>query len=209
MPVPIVYTQSPPVLVNFDFADVLADVGYITLTAMIDEAGNERIIRQTLDGVTLRTVVTGNSGETVEKNFDFEFNISQLVKGDLFVSITIFADGSGSNTGINNTTVEIFHVDSASNETSIGTQQSIAELTNPISTAQDEYRSTLTFAVNKRFKKGDKIRIEVISTVTGGNPNGKAGFYHDPADRDTGLVDQGGFTAKSNLLMQVPFDLDI
>ncbi len=209
MPLREVYTTSPPVLVNFDFEDILSDAGYITLTAMIDEAANERLIRQALDGVILRTVVTGNSGETVEKNFDFEFNISQLVKGDLFVSITIFADGSGSNTGINNTTIEIFHVDSGAAETTIGTQQSIAELTNPVSTAQDEYRSTLTFAVNKRFKKGDKLRIEVISTVTGGNPNGKAGFYHDSADRDTGLTDQNNFTAKSNLLVQVPFDLDI
>ena len=209
MAIPIKYRKSTDALINFDFADILSNVGYVNFFAIISENASERLTRQTTEGTTILSQFTGETSGSVEKNFDFEFNISKLVKGDLFVSITIFADGSGSSQAFNDTTIEIIHVDSASSETSIGTQQSITQLVNPVSTPQDEYRTTLIFAVNKQFKKGDKLRIEIITTMTGGNTNDKAGFYHDPANRDFSLTDQHNIAARSDLLIQVPFDLDI
>lgn len=205
MGVPEVYTKSAPVLVNFDFADILSDVGYITLFGINDEAGTKSLNRTALESTTVLTKVTGTSGN-VEANFDSTINIAQLIKGDLFVSITIQAT-STTGTSQNDTTIEIFHVDGASSETSIGTQQAIRQLNNP-SSGSTEWRSTLTFDVNKQFAKGDKLRIEVISTVTSGNANSTAGFFHDGSNRDLGLTDQEGVTARSNLIVSVPFDLD-
>jgi len=207
MPLNKIYTQSAEHLINFDFADILTDVGYVNFYGIDDEADNYRLSRLQIESTDVKSTRTGTSGN-VERNFDFEFNISKKLKGDLYVTITIFADGYGSATAQNDTTIEIFHFD-GSTETTIGTQQSITQLNNPSSTAQDEYRTTLTFAVDKLFKRGDKLRIEVISTITSSNANSTAGFYHDGANRGFSLTDQHGIAANSNLIIQLPFDLDI
>lgn len=114
--------------------------------------------------------------------------------------------GSGSTT--NDTTIEILHVDENDVETSIGTQQAIGQRTAVGGGIDlDIYRTNLTFNVDKKFKKGEKIRVEVISTVNGNAAGDIAGFYHDPADR-TSVTDQHGGT-NSHLLVQIPFQLEL
>lgn len=208
MVIPTRYRKAQETQVNYDIVDVITDVGYITLFGFSDEADAKTLIRQTLPSTDISSRVTGTTGN-VEVNFDFTFETADRVKGDLFVTITIFVDGSASNTAQNDTTIEIFHVDSGASETTIGTQQSIAQLNNPVDTAQDEARTTLTFAVDKFFAEGDKLRIEVISAVTSSNGNSFAGFYHDAINRDFSLVDQHGIATNSNLIVNVPFDLDL
>ena len=210
MAIPIKYRESTPFSINFDFADTLSDIGYITMFAFIDEAGTTSLIRQTLESSDPKPTVTGTSGN-IEKNFDFTFETAAHVKGDLFVSITIYTNGSASNAVDNVTTIEIFHVDSGATETSIGTQQTMATLNNPSQLVQDEARHTATFDINKVFKKGEKLRIEVISTLTNsGNANNEVGFYADPAARNFILVDQHQVTGlTSQLKVLVPFPLNL
>ena len=103
------------------------------------------------------------------------------------------------------TTVEIFHVREGT-ETTIGTQQAIAQQST--SGGPDHYRTTLSFSVDKFFKKGDILRVEVITTVTGGAAADYAGFYHDPLNR-TSISDQHTTGASSDLKIQVPFRLNL
>lgn len=200
------YRKSPEILTNYDFTDVVANVGYITFYGISDEADSKKLVRQAIESTDVKSDIQGTTGN-VESNFDYTFNISQLVKGDLYVTITILANDNGTGTCENDTTVEIFHYD-GSTETSIGTQQSIAQLS-ATGGAQEEARHTLTFDVNKRFNKGDILRVEVITTVTGNNSNDFASHYHDGANRDFSLTDQHGVAAPSNLIVLVPFDLDL
>jgi|TARA_R110000751_G_scaffold117608_2_gene217850 hypothetical protein len=206
MAIPVRYRKSAEVLANYDFADLLTGVGTITLYGISDEAGTKKLSRQALESTAVKADIQGTSG-SIESNYDIEFNRSELVKGDLSATITIQATSTtGSST--NDTTVEIFHVDSASSETTIGSQQAITQLSNP-SAGSTEYRTTLTFAVNKRFARGDKLRIEVISTVASANSNSVASHYHDGANRNLSLTDQHGIAAPSNLIALIPFDIDI
>lgn len=207
MTIPIKYRKTPPVTINFDFADVLTNTGYATMYGFSDEADNKILIRQVLDSTDNKSTVTGTSGN-VEANFDFTFEKAVRVKGEMFVSVTIFTDVSSTNTSTNDTTVEIFHFDDVT-ETTIGTQQAIAQLENPASTPEDEARTTLTFDIDRFFQKGEKLRIEVISTVASSNSGAIAGFYHDPTSRKTGLTDQNNNTIGSDLLVQVPFELNL
>ena len=203
MPIPQTYVTSPEAAVNFDFADVLTDVGYVTLTALDDEAGGQKLSRLVVDSTNLRTSVAQPG--SVESNFDFEFLTSQKVKGDLLLTITIWAHDTGTGNTTNDTTVEIFHVDSGATETTIGTQQAITQL---VTAGDGNYRTTLTFAVDKQFAVGDKLRVEVISTITGNAGGDVGGVYHDPLNRTT-ITDQHSSGANTNLIVQVPFQLDL
>lgn len=205
MTIPIKYRKSPEVGINYDFADILADVGYVTFYGLEDEATGKKLSRQAVASSFVSSTVTGTTGN-IESNFDYEFLLPAYLKGDMFVTITLVVDGSASTSATNDTTIEIIH-ERDGTETSIGTQQAIATLTNPVDTTPTESRNTLTFAIDKRFTKGDKLRIEVISTVAASNVNSYAGHYHDGANRDFTLVDQFGLATYSNLIVQVPFSL--
>lgn len=207
MPIPKVYRKSPPLQINFDFADILSNAGWVTMYGISDEADTKTLSRQALESTDVESRKTGTSGN-VEANFDFTFDIAQKVKGKLYVTITIEAEGFGSNTAQNDTTIEIFHYDGTT-ETTIGTQQSIAQLNNPVDTAADQARTTLTFDVDRFFKKEDILRVEVISTVTSAHASSSAAFYHDGANRDLSLTDQHGIATNSNLIVLVPFELNL
>ena len=207
MVIPTKYRQATDAIINYDFVDIISETGYISVYGFSDEANNKLLIRQVLESSDVKSQVVGTSGN-VEVNFDYEFNKGAHIKGDMYVTITIFADGSASNAVDNDTTIEIFHFD-GSTETTIGTQQAMERLNNPVSTAEDQARYTAKFAVDKRFSRGDKLRVEVISTLANSsNVNNKIGFYHDPKNRDFSLVDQHGAGAPSNLIVTVPFKIE-
>ena len=130
------------------------------------------------------------------------------VKGNLFVTITIEADGSGANAATNDTTIKIYHYDGTT-ETQLGSTATLPQLENPASTAADQARHSATFAVDKVFKKGDILRVEVISTIASANANSTASHYHDGANRDLSLTDQFEVSCRSDLIVQTPFQLSL
>ena len=86
------FTKASPTLVNFDFTDILADVGYVTLFAMIDQANSETLIRQTIESNDIKVSVFPSSGGLqVEHNFDFEFRTPTRIDGLCYVKVTYFA----------------------------------------------------------------------------------------------------------------------
>ena len=207
MVIPIKYRKSGDVMVNYDFADILSDVGYVVFYGMEDEAENQKLVRLAIESTSVKSTISGTTG-SVESNLDYEFLLPAYVKGDLFVTITIEADGHSSSTAQNDTTIEILHVRNGT-ETSIGTQLALPQLNNPADTAADQARHTATFVVDKKFKKGDIIRVEVITSVASGNANSNASHYHDGANRNLNLIDQLGIACNSNLIVQVPFRLEL
>jgi len=212
MPIPRVYTEAPRPLINFNFDDILSDVGYITVYGVSDENDDLTLLRSPIESTEVYSDVPVSdvtTPETAELNFDMTFNISQKVKGVLYVTATISAVGASGYTVNNDTTIEIFHVDSGASETSIGTQQSIRQLS-VVGTTQEESRHTLAFDVDKFFAKGDKLRVEVVMTATSsGTGSGDIKTYHDGANRNLSLTDQWGAAADSNLIVNIPFPLDI
>ena len=207
MPIPEIYRKSGDILVNYDFVDILNDVGYVTFYGISDEADAKKLTRTALESSDIQTTAIG-SPATTEANFDYTFVLAQKVKGDLFVSITLEVDGSASTAGTGRVKVRIIHYD-GSTETTIGTQQTSSDLTNPADTAKDQARYTFTFDVDKNFKKGDILRVEVIIEIDTGHVNNFVSFYHDGANRDFTLTDQHGVTARSNLIVDVPFTLEV
>lgn len=209
MTIPQKYRKTSEALVNYDFTDLLEGVGYVTFYGISDEADSTALSRYPLESTDVLLKQTGQPDADLEINFDYPFGFAQVVKGNLYATCTIEAKNTAGETVINTTKIRIYHVRNGT-ETTIGTQQTIAALTAAGGGATFDYRTTLTFDVDKSFKKGDTLRVEVIvghnATGTAG-ANDWSGIYCDGANRDFSITDQHGIAANSNLIVQVPFDL--
>ncbi len=181
-------------LINYTFSDSLANVGYITLYGIKNDAGAYVLHGLQLPSSAIYTEVAG--GGTTEVNFDYTFLKDQLVKGNLFVSETY----KNANTGTTHTHVRVLHYDGTT-ETEIGAlQSSIA-----VGGVSIGVMTTLTFDINKAFKKGEKLRIEVLY-IAGVSNNSR--FYHDGLNRGTaGVPDVDATPCNTTFVVQVPIPI--
>lgn len=209
--IPKKFRQDPPIQVNYSFVDMLANVGYMELYGVIDETPSYYFQRLALDSsarwVIYQPTGTGLQGET---NFDYEFLTSQPVKGNLFLTLTYFARASATQTADCYLKIRIIHYD-GSTETVIGTQQTTDTITVTTDSVYSYHRTTLTFAVNKQFNKGDKLRVE-IEVYSGYATDCQAGFYCDGANKNWGQIEGetggSGPSIGSNIIIEVPFDME-
>jgi hypothetical protein len=209
MIIPNEFQTQQQTLVNYDFTDLLTNVGYISLYGLSDDADALSLIRQAVGSTDLVIASATGTDASTEVNLDYTFLASQLVKGDLFITETYSTDVNGASVCSAYTTVEIFHVDGGTSaETSIGTQQTTDTVTNPANQPANYYRTTCKFAVDKKFKKGDKLRVEATIVVSGANANSTGTLYADPANSAiSGAVDQHGRAVQTSFIVLVPFSL--
>ena len=90
----------------------------------------------------------------------------------------------------------------------IGTQQTSDTILETIDNSTIYKRTTFLFSIDKFFKKGDKFRVEVEVTSTL-SVDASCGFYFDGANKDFGQVDPVGVSVGSNLIVQIPLELDL
>ena len=204
------FTTTSPTLVNYDFVDVLSDVGYVALYGFDDEASNKILKRLQLDSNSERRLYTATGADPEgEDNFDFIFNKPSRVNGSLFVSVTYFAIAGSTQSSDCKLNIRIIHYD-GSTETVIGTSQTTELILQEADSSTIWKRTTLKFAVDKFFNKGDilRVEIEVASTFS---VNSQVGFYHDGGNKNFGQVDPPvpSVSVGSNLIVNVPFDLDL
>ena len=194
------YRKSPEILVNYDYTDILNNVGYVVLNGLCDTASDYFLSRLAVASKTYLTT-SAPTGST-EKNFDFEFPNSQHIKGNLFITYTMKHVANL----IHNSTLafRIIHYDGTT-ETEVAAQQSVI-----ITAASGTFyeRGTFRFAVDKIFRKGDILRIEAIMSTNSVSPSTDlCGLFHDGENRNFGQVSPAGTATNSNLIIQVPFDL--
>lgn len=208
MTIPKIYRQTPEVLANYDFADLLSGVGYVTFYGLRDDADVVALSRspiESTDPFSAADVAIG-SGKVLDLDYDFEFTFGQYVKGDLFVTLTYAATNTGVQTTTAFTKVKIVHYDGTT-ETVIGTQQTTDSVVQAGS-GSSYYRTTVKFAVDKRFKTGDIIRV-IIEGWGDASAGGSMEVWADGANRNYSIVDQDGIACNSNLIITVPFKLSI
>lgn len=208
--VPEVFRKSGEQLVNYDFTDLLASVGYVTLYGIKDEADNYSLVRIQPQNADYRTKLnkTDAAGDlSSEVNFDFTFGMNQRVRGKLYVAETYEAEGNASDNCNALTKVRIYHVRGVT-ETEIGTQQTTTTIDDAASTGPDFYRAVLTFDVDKVFIPGDilRVNVEIHIPTNVGSVASFAALFHDGGNRNWGQTYEG-VLIDSLFTVDVPFDL--
>tara|TARA_Y100000310_G_scaffold74337_1_gene70454 strand:+ start:403 stop:1050 length:648 start_codon:yes stop_codon:yes gene_type:complete len=213
MPLPLRYPDAVETnQLNFSFADALSGTGTATyygtgtqdnkiLTTVVSDASNPKTI----------AVSSGGGEDIFEANFDLLFdNTTAIVDGRLITTFTLDNDGNSNGTVISKAKVTAYHVDSASTETTIGAQ--ITTDTFTITNAIDKSRRyTVDWDITrKKFKIGEKLRIEIIYNVndSAGEGGSTCVLYHEPSDRTASAVDavDSAITANATTLLTfVPF----
>lgn len=209
MPIINRFVTAPQQVVTYDFNDVQTNQAYIILYGHKDLADATTLIRQRISSniADVRTQFAVSSGASAlgEANFDYEFAIPQRVDGNLYVFVPMFAQATATQNIDVFLKIRILHYD-GSTETLIGTQQTSASHTTSTDSATEGTTQTLTFAVDRQFKIGEKLRVE-IEVWSNATTNGNVGFYHDPANTDYGVDWTGavsGTALPSNMIVYVP-----
>jgi len=201
------FTKTGPTLVNFDFTDILADVGYVTVFALKDIANKETLVRQTLPSDEQRVSFSPSSpGLQGEHNWDFEFRTPTRLDGLCYVQITYFAQAVSSQTADCQVKVRLIHLDTAASETEIAAQQASDVVEETTNTSTLFNNVTFSFDINQAFAKNEKFRleVEVHSTTT---TSAVAGYLIDPANRDDGQT-ASTISPTSFLKVLLPFPLE-
>ena len=207
------FTTASPTLVNYDFSDILTDVGYVSVFAMIDQAGNEKLVRQTIESNEPKLEFDVSiAGLQDENNFDFEFRAPVRLDGLCYFTVTYFARAQSTQTVDSQVKLRLIHVSTGAVETEIAAQQSsdLIQETRDSSTSYDNV--TFSFDINQAFAKGDKFRLE-LQIHSQSTTNAQVGYFVDPANRDFGQVGLIGafestITPSSQLEVLLPFPLE-
>jgi|TARA_R100000501_G_scaffold17080_2_gene31464 hypothetical protein len=200
--------------VNYDWVDLASGTGYVLYDGFnaYDTGGNNyKLIESTkaativgsvgasataIEGYPLNSVVTGNSGQSFDQDFDLtEFKFPQTIEGEAFVKIGIGAQAAEINSLV--ITARLRKWDGSS-ETEIANKASDSGTV----TANDELTRTLAITVPKtHFKKGEILRLTILIS-TGDNDVYEVG--HNP--RDTAIGTFAG--SNSRLVVAIPYQIN-
>ncbi len=181
-------------IATFDFFDVATGTGFKTFQCvdLIAASGTKKILTTTLifgdNGIT-----QFNSNPT-DLDFDLDFEVPITLKGNCLINI----QASSSSTFDTTLTVTLFHVDSDSNETQIGTP--IGHL---LSFADSATYVSLIYPIPlKHFKAGETFRMN-LSTP---DITGDLRWFHDPRNRLT--LTGAGTLISAQLPVTLPIKLN-
>jgi len=218
MTVPTVFRNTRPrSLTNYSWIDIANATGIQTYYGVNTFDGSGILSPTAIDSYSWRTSGTPAASESKkeDKDYDLLFNVPQTVKGTLTVTHTYaVTNNNGVNTVHGYTKVRVYHYD-GSTETEIGTQVTTTTLSSGGVGQVEAARSVIKFAsLNQHFKKGETLRvnIEMWSWLTSGSSSYQ--LYTDGSNRGTGPAVTvptaiSGDTANTNIIVQVPYKIDV
>lgn len=198
--------SGPSVTYNFDDIQEGTSVKeFYPLTAATATSTYEKRMTSST-GVWSENLGVTEGLNTIDMDFDLTFNLSQEIKGVMYVQCPISISAtSGTVTG--SITVTIIHYD-GSTETTIGTA-----ITSPVlSTTSTSFVNTMTtikfLIARTHFEAGETLRINVTGAETGNIATSYLG--HSPVGSQStasGSVFEGLGTSRMTVF--VPFVLDV
>lgn len=194
-----------PALVNYDFQDYISSTGWVQMYGFKDEADAYKLLTFPVGSKSITTSFNGAGGSGLqgESNFNYEFLIPQLVKGELYVTVSYFVVAGATQTATGYIKCRIIHYDGVT-ETEIGTQQTADTINETADTTVTSNRTTFTFDVNRFFKASETLRVEIEYWLDS-STNTSIGIGHDGENRDLG--DSNAIPNRSDFIVYVPFDL--
>ena len=200
------FSTASPTITTFSFEDIASGLNFISFLGMASEDGSA-VSYHLVTNSSLWSDPVGTTREgtgTTEMNFDTStFNRPRTPRGTAFFSAGMACD-AGETAKI---TVQLIHVDSGDTETTISAEITTATKASTSPTGV-MYAVPIPITTNKRFVKGDKLRLEVkMIKVSGANT---AAIGHDPANQTivTGEFDPAN-GATTTMRLEMPFEAEI
>ena len=193
------YRQSAPLIFNVDFFDFASGAGLkkFYLAGLKDSVGDKYIL--TDDSGLIADSANYRVQDAADIDYDIAFsNPITIAASEATISYTVLASSA---VGRSHTVAwTVYHVAVGGAETSIGTvTDSTTQGTAGNSCARRTVKLSLT---SKRINKGEKLRINAISTLSAA---GTFLYYIDPS----GLYTTGGGSQDtSRATVNIPFEVD-
>lgn len=215
------YRKTPESLISYDFIDVIENIGYMTYYGIYQDSSNTFLSRQAVASQSPKQEVTATAvspdwTDMADIDWDLQFNVSQVVKGDLFVECCFDTKTTSNAQYAARVDVTVYHYD-GTNETSIGTATGTG-----VSWAANKagsYRTVTKVELDETtIPAGDYLRVATLikgrKGSSGSNPTWD--FWHDGAargattnnqiDPDENAADLG-YTNTTDLKVFIPFKI--
>ena len=231
MVLPNKFQTESSINVNYSYTDILAKSGYLTVYPCAAQTNSTTTYFTTVRPYNSvpRSTAFNQSASTgnilvIDIDFDYTFNVPQIVKGDLINNFTDIVYNSDA--GCTTTTywvVNIYKVNLASAESLLVSQQTISTGRTG-TTFYSVNRYCLKMPISEtNFGVGEKIRINFLGYLTKSSSSGVGilTLNHDPKNVYTYFggsstsgapfspVFTGDLGSDSNILIDIPFKIDL
>lgn len=190
------FTTVSQQLVNYDWTDLFAGVGYIVFYAgqatATAAAVTSFLTRRTLDGYPNKSSTT--SATPLDLDFDITFEKEVTIRGDALINYTQISGAAGSTA---TAAIKVYHVNGA-------TETEIGSITGPTRSAVTTREMLVVPLTEKHFAIGEKLRLNITFTIVGANAGT---LYFDPSS-GISESDDLGRTVQTNLIMETPFKIE-
>jgi hypothetical protein len=210
MAVPSIFSEKgSQAIASYDWLDITSGTGYRKYYACSaqDSASTKYFLTtRTMDAnpITVGLSTSNVAGLFSDTDFDVSFAVPAMVKGTALVNLTHYLN----TTNTESIVVNIYHVSLTAVETLIGTATTVELVTTG---SETHNRECLKIALTqKHFGVGETLRLNIIQN---GRKNAAGSstvsYYTDPSSR-TSLTETGtGTSLKSDLVLDVPFKIDL
>ena len=198
MGVPRTYRKSAErAIASYSYTDIAEGTGVVAFYGANTDAG---YILTTNSSLGSRTAwIETTSSEILNEDFDVTFNSPRVIKGTLLANIPVsFATG---NSKAATATITVYHYDGTT-ETQLGTATHTTAATTATQPDNLQIICLETEIAKTKFKKGETLRITVVTSVDSSGSTRYTGF--DPKGRIP-----SGELSYSKMIFFVPFDLDL
>ena len=196
MVIPINYRKSAEgSIASYDYFDIAEGTGILTLYGATTTTG--AILTKNI--VYSTTIEESGAGSAPSQTFELSpFNLPKIISGTAYINVTMEADSVSTPY----TAYLVFQF--YKNSDTLGSATSGAVLT-----AASEYKTGLySVAIPEtNFKKGDVLKLEV--TMVDSASNGHLAWGHDPKNRDGTYITPTTTETTTQLVVNVPFKIDI
>jgi len=215
--IPISYPAQPQTAIgSFSFTDVITGTGYVRVFAGEGEVGR-RLMATAVDSTdngnkTTRSVSDTDASPVLQEAIQFDLDIDRtlFLEGRAFVQVTFEHSGTAGDGAQSYIIVKIVHVNSASTETELSTQQTVTNT--GLGATATAWRFMIDDDIaRKKFIKGEILRltVEIWGRRDSAQSNPNLILWHDPTNRTpaTAISGDGGdySTHASTLIFDIPF----
>jgi hypothetical protein len=203
MPIPIYYRKSAEgATASYDWFDFASNVGYKRFYAAgATHASAAKVyFLTTTSGMNSDFENCGYDGNSADIDFDITFNMPIiLAASNVYVNVSTRSQNAATTSHFH---ITVYHVTGVT-ETSLGTIES-STITQGGAGSAYYRRAVVVPITEKHFKKGDKLRINLVWTCSNGGY-----VYFDPASSLSLTEATTGRTIGTNLTVDVPIKIDL